>query len=72
MISFVRYLFHKFIPDPKIGQVWKCDDFSNIIITLSDIKDGRVEYYISSHGSLSEKYYKHFRDLKSFYRLDSN
>jgi len=46
MISFVRYLFHKFIPDPKIGQVWKCDDFSNIIITLSDIKDGRVEYII--------------------------
>lgn len=71
MISFIRYLFHRSIPDPKIGQIWKCADFPDkLIITLSDIKDDHVQYYISSHGPLSEKYYKHFRELKSFYRLE--
>lgn len=70
MHSFLRYVFHRFLPDPIPGEVWVYDDgdpFSQQPMTITAVKDGWCQYYLTNYGDIV-RHSKSLQSLKAFYR----
>ena len=71
-MSFLRFVFHWMFPDPKPGQVWVLNDgdpFRTHSITITSVKDGWCEYFLTKYGEAGLRHTNRLRNLKAFYKL---
>lgn len=70
-MSFLKFVFHRLLPDPVPGETWVYDDgdpFTQHPLTITDVKKGWCQFYLTNFGESSPRHSKRLNSLKAFYR----